>query len=91
MINKKDIDLLEGVYNTLLTLADTDYEDTDNITDNILVQFKEYTEKQKIAYMQKLENKKAYINEKRKTNPMYGRSKLEIERYNRVHNIGGAE
>lgn len=87
MINKKDIDLLEGVYNTLLTLADTDYEDTDNI----LVQFKEYIEKQKIAYMQKLENKKAYINEKRKTNPMYGRSKLEIERYNRVHNIGGAE
>lgn len=87
MVNKKDIDLLEGVYNALLTLADTDYEDTDNI----LVQFKEYTEKQKIAYMQKLENKKAYINEKRKTNPMYGRSKLEIERYNRVHNIGGAE
>ena len=87
MINKKDIDLLEGVYNTLLTLADNDYEDTDNI----LTQLKEYTEKQKIAYMQKLENKKAYINEKRKTNPMYGRSKLEIERYNRVHNIGGAE
>ena len=87
MVNKKDIDLLEGVYNALLTLADTDYEDADNT----LIQFKEYIEKQKISYMQKLENKKAYINEKRKTNPMYGRSKLEIERYNRVHNIGGAE
>jgi tRNA(Ile)-lysidine synthase TilS/MesJ len=87
MVNKKDIELLERVYNTLLALADTDYDDADNI----LTQLKEYTEKQKIAYMQKLENKKAYINEKRKTNPMYGRSKLEIERYNRLHNIGGAE
>ena len=81
MINKKDVDLLEGIYNTLLTLVDTDYEDTDNI----LVQLKEYIEKRKIAYMNALDKKRQYINEKRKTNPMYARSKTEIEKYNALH------
>ena len=85
MINKRDIDLLESISNILSSIADYDYED------NILNLFNDYVDKQKILYNNRIIQTRAYINEKRKTNPLYARSKTEIEKYNRVHNIGGTE
>lgn len=80
MINKKDVDLLENIYNILVN--------NDNNDIYILGNFKEYVTKQKVAYMNALDKKRRYINEKRKTNPMYARSKTEIERYNAIHGNG---
>lgn len=85
MINRKDIELLDKIFEILSSLVDFDYADTDEENYTAYVLFKEYIEKQKVAYMKKNEHTRELINEKRKTNPMYARSKTEIEAYNQRH------
>ena len=77
-INKADLQLLESVYITLKETED----------DGLINLFNDYIEKQKLSYFKKLESKRVYINKKRKADPLYARSKLEIERYNKIHSEG---
>lgn len=76
--------MLDNVYEILFRLTRED----ENPNLDILNNFKDYVTKQKVAYMKALDKKRQYINEKRKTNPMYARSKTEIERYNAIHGNG---